>query len=111
MEEASPEAGERQAAMDALAADPRLERLIRRRASFAWLLTVIMVAIYVGYILLVAFRPDIVALPIGSGVTSLGIPLGVGVILAGILLTGIYVRRANRDFDSEMAAIRREHGL
>ncbi len=98
-------------ALEALAADRRLELLIRRRARFAWLLTAIMLTIYVGYILLIAFRPDILAQPIGKGVTSLGIPLGIGVILAGIALTGIYVRRANREFDRELRAIRREHGL
>lgn len=97
-------------ALEALAADGRLERLIRRRAVFAWFLTAIMLAIYVGYILLIAFRPDIIAQPIGKGVTSLGIPLGIGVILAGIALTGVYVRRANRDFDRELEAILQKHG-
>ena len=105
------EAGTLPPALETLAADERLERLIRRRARFAWLLTAIMLAIYIGYILLIAFRRDILARPISDGVTSLGIPLGVGVILAGVLLTGIYVRRANREFDPEMDAIRAEHGL
>lgn len=69
-----------------------------------------MLAIYFGYILLIAFRRDILAQPIGDGVTSLGIPVGIGVILAGIVLTGIYVRRANREFDPQMDALRKEMG-
>lgn len=111
MAEAQPQPGTPSASLDRLATDERLGALIRRRARFAWILAGIMVAIYLGYILLIAFRPDILALPIGTGVTSLGIPLGIGVILAGIHLTGIYVRRANREFDRELDAIRREHGL
>lgn len=97
--------------LERLARDPRFERLLKRRSAYAWVLTVLMLAIYFGYILLIAFRRDLLALPIGSGVTSLGIPVGIGVILAGILLTGLYVRKANRQFDPALAALQREHGL
>lgn len=93
-----------------LAADDRYHALVRRRARYGWLLTAVVLVIFFGYILLIAFRRDILATPIGGGVTSLGIPLGIGVILAGIALTGLYVRKANRDFDPAMAALRREHG-
>lgn len=64
-----------------------------------------MAAIYFGFILLVAFRPDLLGTPIGSGVTSLGIPVGLGIIFAAFVLTGIYVRAANVDFDPTMEAI------
>ena len=33
-------------------------------------------------------------------VTSIGIPMGVGVIILTILITNIYVRRANSEFDT-----------
>ncbi len=92
----------------ALAKDPRYLALTRRRSRFAGLLTAIMLAIYFGYILLVAFRRDLLALPVGDGVTTLGIPLGIGVILSGIVLTGIYVRRANREFDLLIDELARE---
>ncbi|RYE64622.1 MAG: DUF485 domain-containing protein [Oxalobacteraceae bacterium] len=98
------------ASLGGLAEDPRYHALVKRRSRFAWVLTTIILAIFFGYILLIAFRRDILAMQIGDGVTSLGIPLGLGVILAGIVLTGIYVRRANRDFDPAMEALRREHG-
>ncbi len=95
-------------ALAALEHDPRYRTLLRRRSRFAWLLTAIMLAIYFGYILLVAFRRDLLALPVGDGVTTLGIPLGIGVILSGIVLTGIYVRRANREFDLLIDELARE---
>lgn len=92
-----------------LAGDPRFEQLVRRRNRFAWTLTACMLAIYFGYVLLIAFRRDILALPIGDGVTTLGIPVGLGVILAGIALTGIYVRRANKVYDPEVEALLSEY--
>ncbi len=99
-----------EAALPGLALDARYVQLVRRRSRFAWLLTAIMLGIYFGYILLIAFRRDILAQPIGEGVTSLGIPIGIGVILAGIALTAIYVRRANREFDPLLDALRQEYG-
>jgi uncharacterized membrane protein (DUF485 family) len=71
-------------------------------------MTGIMLAAYFGYVLLIAFDKPLLARPIGSGVTSLGIPLGLGVILLAILLTAIYVRRANREWDGLAAALREE---
>ncbi|WP_443970218.1 DUF485 domain-containing protein [Sphingobium sp. CR28] len=94
-----------------LASDERYHALVRRRSRFAWGLSAVMLAIFFGYILLIAFRRDILAMPIGGGVTSLGIPVGIGVILAGIALTGVYVRKANREFDPAFDALRREYGL
>ena len=68
-----------------------------------------MLAIYFGYILLIAFRRDILAQPISEGVTTVGIPVGIAVILSGIALTGIYVFRMNRTFDPEMRALLRKY--
>jgi uncharacterized membrane protein (DUF485 family) len=88
-----------------VAADPRYRALVARRARFTWILTGIMLAAYFGYILLIAFDKPFLARPIGGGATTIGIPLGLGVILLAIVLTGVYVRRANSDFDRETRAI------
>ena len=90
--------------------DERYRRLVTTRSRFGWRLTILMLIIYFGYILLIAFEPHILARPLGSGVTSLGIPLGLGVIVAGILLTAIYVRRANKVFDRDLDALRKDYG-
>jgi uncharacterized membrane protein (DUF485 family) len=90
-------------ALRALAENPRYQELVRDRSRFGWTLTAIMLLIFFGYILLIAFAPQILAQRIGGGATTLGIPVGIGVIVAGILLTGIYVRRANRRYDRWLA--------
>ncbi|HYD13258.1 MAG TPA: DUF485 domain-containing protein [Allosphingosinicella sp.] len=87
-------------------ADPRYQRLLKRRGRFTWTLSIIMLVAYFGYVALIAFDKPLLARPLGGGVTSLGIPVGVGIILLGILLTGIYVRRANREFDPLVKALR-----
>ncbi len=91
-----------------VAEDPRYLRLIHRRGRFTWSLTIVMLAAYFGYILLIAFNKEFLSRPIGSGATTIGIPLGLGVILLAIVLTGLYVRRANREYDAEVAALARD---
>lgn len=85
--------------------DPEFRALTHRRARLAWGLSAIMAAIYFGFILLVAFAPGFLATPIGSGTMTVGIPLGVGVILSAFVLTGLYVRRANTEFDTQTQRI------
>jgi uncharacterized membrane protein (DUF485 family) len=91
-----------------VAADPRYQALVARRSRFTWILTSIMLATFFGYILLIAFNKEFLARPIGGGATSLGIPIGLGVIALAIVLTGIYVRRANSDFDPMVKSIRED---
>ncbi|MBW6525836.1 DUF485 domain-containing protein [Sphingomonas sp. RHCKR7] len=96
---------QREAALVRLADDPRYRRLVRRRGRLGAALTAIMLVAYLGYVLLVAFDKPLLACPLAGGATSLGIPIGLGVILLAIALTGVYVHRANREFDAEVAAI------
>jgi uncharacterized membrane protein (DUF485 family) len=92
--------GEADALIGRIERDPEFQELVRKRSRFAWALSALMIAIYFGFILSVAFWPAALGTPIGSGVTTIGIPLGLGVILAAFVLTGLYVRRANTEFDA-----------
>jgi uncharacterized membrane protein (DUF485 family) len=89
-------------------ANPKYHELRRKRNSFGWLLTIIMMVVYYGYIALIAFNKPFLAQPIGAGVTSVGIPIGMGVIIFTIVITGIYVRRANDEYDRLTAEILKE---
>ena len=90
--------------------DPRYHALVRRRSRFGWAMAAAMFAAFVGFTAVIAFDKALLAAPIGAGVTSLGIPIGLGLIVFAILLTGLYVLRANREFDPEMAAILKDAG-
>ena len=86
-------------------ANPKFLELQSKRNRFGWLLAICMMVVYYGYIALIAFRKDILSIPVGDGVTTLGVPIGMGVILFTIIITGIYVRRANTEFDALTAEI------
>jgi uncharacterized membrane protein (DUF485 family) len=87
-------------------ADPNYQKLVRTRSRYGWTLTWIMMVVYYGFILLVAFDKELMGTRLGEGVMTWGMPIGLAVILFTIVITGIYVRRANGEFDELTAAIR-----
>lgn len=90
----------KQELVDRIKNDPDFLELVRKRSRFAWTLTIVMLVIYFGFVLVIAFDPSLLAKPLSEGsVTTTGIPVGVGVIISAFILTGIYVRRANGEFD------------
>ena len=84
---------------DRIINNPKFQELVRERSSFAWTLSIIMLVIYYGFVLLVAFGKGFLATKIGGGVTSVGILIGLGVIISAFVLTGIYTQRANSRYD------------
>ena len=80
-------------------ANPKYQELKARRTRFGLWLTVAMMVVYYGFILLVAFNKTLLATRIGEGVTTLGMPIGLGVIVFTIVITAFYVQRANNEFD------------
>ncbi|MDM0036005.1 DUF485 domain-containing protein [Variovorax sp. J22P271] len=88
--------------------NPKYLELRRKRNRFGWWLTALMMVVYYGYIALIAFDKPFLAQPIGAGVTTIGIPIGLGVIVFTILITAFYIRRANGEFDRLTAEIIQE---
>ncbi len=86
--------------VDKILRHPKYQELQSKRNRLAIILTILMLVVYYGYIALIAFDKEFLAQPIGSGVTTLGIPIGFGIIVFTVLITGIYVRRANGEFDA-----------
>jgi len=90
-----------------IASHPKYQELKAKRTRFGWWLTALMMVVYYGFILLVAFDKELLAKRLGAGVMTLGMPIGLGVILFTIVITGIYVRRANSEFDELTEDIRK----
>ena len=88
-----------------IAAHPKYRELKAKRTSFGWWLTLAMMVAYYGFILLVAFNKEFLSQRLGSGVMTVGIPIGFGVIVFTVVITAIYVKRANREFDDLTADI------
>ena len=80
--------------------DPNFQALVAKRQRFAWTLSILMLGLYLAFILLIAFAPGWLGTPLseGSSITR-GIPVGIGLIVSAFVLTGIYVKRANSEFD------------
>lgn len=80
--------------------NPKFHELVSKRTAFAWTLTALMLGIYAGFILLIAYGKEFLGTSLSNGsTTTVGFPIGIAVILSAVVLTGIYVRRANGEFD------------
>ncbi len=89
----------------AMKGDPEFHELVRRRSRLAWILSVLMVLIYFGFVLLIAFDKELLSQSLSGGVTTVGIPVGLGVIVSAFVLTGIYVAVANSTYDDMLKRI------
>ncbi len=88
-----------------IASNPKYQELKAKRTSYGWWLTLAMMVVYYGFILLVAFNKPFLSQRMGEGVMTIGVPIGFGVILFTIVITAIYVKRANKEFDDLTADI------
>ncbi|MDO4905071.1 MAG: DUF485 domain-containing protein [Lautropia sp.] len=80
---------------------PQYRKLRKERNIFGWALTIVMLVVYYGYIGLIAFDKSFLAQPISeNAITSIGVPIGLGVIVLTVVLTGVYVYRANSQYDA-----------
>ena len=86
-----------------------LEALAARRWRLALTLTILMLVTYFGFVLLVAYDKPLLGKILAPGL-SLGILLGALVIIVAWLLTGIYVRWANRTYDVELERLKKGEG-
>jgi len=83
---------------------PDFKKLVRGKWTISIILIILLFIVYYGYILLVATDKPFLAQKIGE-YTTLGIPMGVGVIVAAWVLTAIYVVWANRVHDVEVSRL------
>ncbi|EGF30506.1 hypothetical protein IMCC9480_1322 [Oxalobacteraceae bacterium IMCC9480] len=89
-------------------ANPNYQKLVATRSSYGWTMTWLMLIVYYGFITLIAFDKELLGAKIGAGVMTWGMPIGLIVIVFTVVITGIYVRRANNEFDKLTALIHKE---
>lgn len=90
--------------------NPDYQKLVSERSRFAWILTIIMLVVYYAFIMVIAFDPSLLGARIGSGVITVGIPIGIAIIIIAFILAGVYVKRANGEFDKLTQQVRDEVG-
>ncbi len=96
-------------AVDRIARSPQFQQLVHERTRFGWALTAAMLVVYFGFIGLIAFDKSLLAVKVGS-TSTLGLVLGVFVIVFAFVLTGLYVARANTRYDALSDALKRSLG-
>ena len=93
----------------AIKSNPKYHELVSRRSKFAWGMSILMLVIYYAFILVIAYDKPFLATPLWAGATTtIGIPIGVAVIVSAFILTGIYIHRANAVFDRLTREIKEE---
>jgi uncharacterized membrane protein (DUF485 family) len=88
-------------------ASPEFQELRSRLRRFVFPMTAFFLIWYATYVLLGAFAHDFMATPVFGNV-NVGLLIGLGQFLTTFIITGIYVRFANRELDPRAAAIRAE---
>ena len=74
--------------------------LVKKRSFVSWILSAVTLLTYFSFILLVAFFPEVLGIKISDkSIITIGIPIGVSIILLAFASTGVYVFIANREFD------------
>ncbi|GLZ86597.1 membrane protein [Metapseudomonas resinovorans] len=96
--------------LDRIRENPDFIQLVRRKQRLTWSLTAAMLVIYYGFVLLVAFAPGVLGQSLNGGVTSVGMLVGVVIIVVSFALTGIYVKRTNSVLDPLNDKLKQECG-
>jgi cation/acetate symporter len=81
--------------------NPKFQQLVRTRGRFAWTLAITVLAVFYGFVMIVAFRPAFLGQPVREGAAlTIGVAFGLFIFVSFWLLTALYVRRANTEFDA-----------
>jgi uncharacterized membrane protein (DUF485 family) len=86
---------------DRIAEHPKFRELTGRRNRFSLLLSLIVLAVYYSFVLVAALKPGLFGSPLGEGMTwCIGLVAGFAIQIFAFLMTGVYVVRANGEFDA-----------
>jgi cation/acetate symporter len=90
-------------------ANPKFQELVTKRGRFAWTLAITVLSLFYGFVMVVAFAPAALAVPVAEGSKlTVGVAAGLSMFAFFWALTALYVRRANGEFDALTAEIVKE---
>lgn len=97
--------------------NPKFKEMVSRKSKLSWTLTTIMLVVYVGFMLLVGYNKEFLMTSVSGGVTTIGMPLGLSIIVLSFVLCGVYSYISNNKLDAlneeamrEVEAIAQEKG-
>ena len=89
--------------------NPKFAELVGKRTRFAIILSLVVLVPYYTFMFLVSTQPQLFAAKIAEGgVITIGWPIAALIVICGWLLTGVYVSRANGEFDEITAEVLKE---
>ncbi|WP_104505650.1 DUF485 domain-containing protein [Acinetobacter indicus] len=88
-----------EAQVDRILHNPKFKEMVAKKRNLSWTLTAIMLIVYVGFMLLVGYSKEFLLSSISGGVTTWGIPLGLGIIVLSFILCAVYSYIANNKLD------------
>jgi len=92
--------------VEKIKSNPSYQKLVSTRSAFALKLTITILIVYYAFILLIAFSPETLGASINGGMATVGIPVGIAIIVFSFILTGVYVKRANSQFDDLLQKVK-----
>lgn len=89
--------------------NPKFQELVARRGRFAWTLAAIVLIMFYGFVMVVAFAPQSLGQPIAEGSRwTVGVVVELFMFIFFWVLTAVYVKRANGEFDEITAEVIRD---
>ncbi|MBK7564979.1 MAG: DUF485 domain-containing protein [Propionivibrio sp.] len=80
--------------------NPKFQELVAKRGRFAWTLSIVVLVLFYGFVLMVAYNPSTLGQPVSDGsMLTVGVAAELFLFVLFWLLSALYVRRANTEFD------------
>ena len=80
--------------------NPKFQELVAKRGRFAWTLSIVVLVLFYGFVLMVAYNPSTLGQPVSDGsMLTVGVAAELFLFVLFWVLSALYVRRANTEFD------------
>jgi len=95
--------------VDRIESNPKYKELIAKRNSLALKLGVFILVMFYSYITIIAFNKELFATKIWEdGVTTIGFPIALIILVVSFLTTLVYVKKANTEYDDLINEIKKD---